>query len=294
MKINSIFAVTALVAASFAAPAMAQVTSVSQLRDVQPTEWSYSAISNLITRYSCIAGYPNGTFKPGNAATRAELAALISACLDNISQFYNEADASSAAALRAEFSRELASTNKRVSALEIAAARKAQGVGNYLGFGVLLNQQGVEGNNYNAERTIAGGTVQGRYSVKTFKNRNAVSVRPYVSFVGTPMGEIGSAGGIGISYDWSLAKSSSGVSKTNLYTGISYQVPFVNNTDANFQSAVGSKGQVIGVVGFESRITNSLVGFFDVKLPTTTASNSYGVTGGSYSPVLSAGIGVKF
>jgi hypothetical protein len=294
MFIRSLIVATTVAATATVSPAVAQVTSVTQLSDVSPSSWSYQAISNLISRYGCIAGYPSGVFKPNQDATRAELAALVSSCLDNITQFYTEADAKLASALRTEFSRELASTNSRVSRLELAAARKAEGVNNYVGAGVLLNQQGVEGNSYSATRTIAGGTVQGRYAVKTFSNQNAISVRPYVNFVGTPAGEIGSAGGLGISYDWSLARASSGVSRANIYTGVAYQIPFVNNTDANFQSAVGSKGQVVGVVGLEGRLTNSLVGFVDVKLPTTNASNSYGVTGGSYSPVLTTGLGIKF
>lgn len=293
MMIRSLIA-AATVAATAAAPVMAQVTSVGQLSDVQPTEWSYQAISNLISRYGCVAGYPNGTFKPGQPATRSELAALTNACLDNITQFYTEADARTAAALRAEFSREIAATNSRVSALELAAAQKAQGVGNYLGAGVLLNQQGVDGNGYEAERTIVGGTVQGRYAVRTFSNQNAVSVRPYVNFVGTPAGEIGAGGGALLSYDWSISKASSGVSRANIYTGVGYQIPFVNNTDANFQSAVGDRGQVVFALGLEGRLTNSLVGFVDAKFPTTTAANAYGATNGTYSPVLTAGLGFKF
>ncbi|MEY4332403.1 MAG: Synechococcus phage, partial [Bacteroidota bacterium] len=205
-----------------------------------------------------------------------------------------EADARTAAALRAEFARELGATNARVTALEVAAAQKAQGVGNYLGAGVLLNKQGVDGNSYTADRTILGATVQGRYAVKTFSNQNAVSVRPYVNFVGTPAGQIGSGGGAMLTYDWSLARASSGVSKANLYLGAGYQIPFVNNTDANFQSAVGERGQVAFVVGGETRLTNSLVGFADVKFPTTNAANSYGVTGGTYSPVFTIGAGFKF
>ncbi|NBV99366.1 MAG: S-layer homology domain-containing protein [Proteobacteria bacterium] len=292
MVLNKIALAAAAVIST--APAMAQVTSVTQLRDVQPTEWSYQAISNLITNYGCIAGYPSGVFKPGQAATRAELAALTNACLDNITQFYTEADARTAAALRAEFSREIAATNSRVSALELAAARKSQGVGNYLGAAVLLNQQGVEGNGYDATRTIAGATIQGRYAVKTFANQNAVSVRPYVNFVGDPTGQIGAGGGTLLTYDWSLARASSGVSRLNLYTGVGYQVPFVNNTLSNFQSAVGEKGQAVFAVGAESRLTSTLTAFADVKFPTTNAANSYGVEDGSYSPVYSLGLGFKF
>lgn len=294
MKINSILAATALVAASFAAPAMAQVTSVSQFTDVSPTQWSYQAISNLITRYGCVAGYPDRTFRPGQPATRAELAALTNACLDSITEFYTEADARTASALRAEFSCEIAATNTRVTALELATARKAQGVGNYLGAGVLLNRQGVAGNGYEETRGVLGGTLQARYAVKTFSNQNAVSVRPYVSFVGTPAGEIGAGGGALVSYDWTLARAASGVSKANLYLGAGYQIPFVNNTEANFQSAVGAKGQAVFAVGLEGRLTNSLVGFVDAKFPTTTAANSYGATNGTYSPVAVVGLGFKF
>lgn len=284
------FIAAGVAAATVAAPAMAQVTSVSQLRDVQPTEWSYQAISNLISRYGCVAGYPNGTFQPGQPATRAELAALTNACLDRITEYQTEADAKLAAALRAEF----ASVNSRVSALEVAAAQKAQGVGNYLGAGVLINKQGVAGNGYNENRTVSGGTLQARYAVKNFSNQNAVAVRPYTNFVGTPAGQIGAAGGALVSYDWSLARATSGVSKANLYAGVGYQVPFVNNTAANFQSAVGEKGQVVLALGLEGRLTNSLIGFADLKFPTTNAANSYGATNGTYSPVFTTGLGFKF
>lgn len=292
MIIQKTFIAT-VAAASLAAPAMAQVTSVSQLRDVQPTEWSYQAISNLVSRYGCVAGFPNGTFQPGQPATRAQLATLTSACLDRISEFQTAADAALAAALRAQFSKEIAATNTRVSALEVAAAQKAQGVGNYLGVGVLLDKQGINGNGYTANRTVSGATIQGRYAVKTFSNQNAVSVRPYANLVGTPAGQIGAGGGALVSYDWSISRKA-GVSRANIYTGVGYQIPFVNNTAANFQSAVGSRGEAVFVIGLEGRLTNSLVGFADVKLPTTNAANSYGVSGGTYSPVFTTGIGFKF
>jgi len=232
MMIRS-FIAAGVAAASMAAPAMAQVTSVKQLSDVQPTQWSYQAITNLVERYGCVAGYPNGTFQPGQPATRAELAALTNACLDRISEFYSAADAALAAALRAEFAKEIGATNARVSALELAAAQKAQGVGNYLGAGVLLNKQGTAGNGYTENRTISGATIQGRYAVKTFSNQNAVAVRPYTNLVGTPAGQIGAGGGALLSYDWSLARAASGVSKANIYTGVGYQIPFANNTATN-------------------------------------------------------------
>jgi hypothetical protein len=272
---------------------MAQVTSVTQLKDVQPTDWSYQAISNLISRYGCVAGYPNGTFEPGQPASRAELAALTSACLDRISEYQSAADAALASALRAQFAKEIGATNARVGALEVAAAQKAQGVGNYLGLGVLLNKQGVDGGGYTSDRTISGATLQARYAMKTFKNQNAVSVRPYLNAVAGPNSNIGTAGGAMLSYDWSIARKA-GVSAANIYAGAGYQVPFANDTQANFQSAVGDRGQVVLALGVEGRITNSLVGFADLKFPTTNAGNSYGVTNATYSPVFTTGVGFKF
>lgn len=269
------------VVATTVSPAMA-----APLTDVQFNDWAYQAIVNLNTKYGCLVGFPDGTFRGGEPATRNQMAALVNHCLDNITAFQNAEDAKLAAALRA--------TNSRVSALETAAAQKAEGVGNYIGAGVLLNQQGIAGNGYDAERTISGGTVQARYAAKTFSNQNAISVRPYANFVGTPAGEIGAGGGALLSYDWSISRAKFGVSRANIYTGVGYQIPFVSNTAANFQSAVGEKGQVVLALGVEGRLTNSLVGFADLKFPTTTAANSYGVTGGTYSPVFTTGLGFKF
>lgn len=294
MTFKNIIVVGVVAATSFAAPVMAQVTSVSQLKDVQPTDWSYQALSNLVSRYGCVAGFPDGTFRSGQPATRAQLAALTNACLDRISEYQSAADAALAAALRAQFAKEIAATNTRVSALEVAAAQKSQGVGNYLGAGVLLNQQGTAGNGYGAQRTVSGATIQARYVVKNFTNLNAVSVRPYANFVGTPAGQVGAGGGALVSYDWSISRAKSGVSRANIYTGVGYQIPFVNNTAANYQSAVGNRGQVVLALGLEGRLTNSLVGFADLKFPTTNAANSYGATNGTYSPVFTTGLGFKF
>jgi hypothetical protein len=285
MNFKSIFA-SAVVVSAMTAPAMAQVTSVSQLRDVQPTDWSYQAVSNLVSRYGCVAGFPNGTFQPGQPATRAQLAALTSACLDRISEYQTAADAALAAALRAQFSKEIAATNTRVGALEVAATQKAQGVGNYLGLGVLLNSVGTGGSPNN---TVSGGTLQARYAVKNYSNNNAVSVRPYINAVAGPNSQIGAGGGVTATYDFAIARKA-GVSAANIYTGVGYQVPFVNNTQANAQNAVGlSNGQAVFVLGAEGRITNSLVGFADLKFPTNTSANS-----GSYSPVFTTGLGFKF
>jgi hypothetical protein len=288
--IKSILA-TGVAASTLVAPAMAQVTSVSQLKDVQPTDWSYQAISNLVSRYGCVAGYPDGTFKPGEAASRAELAALVSACIDRISEYQNADDARIAAALK-EQAAKWNGTQAQVAKIQAGIDAKNNGVGNYLGAGVLLNKQGVNGNGYTENRTISGGVIQGRYGV-TNALGGELSVRPFVNFAGSPAGQIGAAGGALASYDYTIAKRG-GVSAANVYAGVGYQVPFTNNTLSNYQSAIGEKGQVVLALGLEGRITNSLVGFADLKFPTTNASNSYGATGGTYSPVFSTGLGFKF
>ncbi|MEI8251667.1 MAG: iron uptake porin, partial [Synechococcus sp. ELA057] len=97
----------------YAASSQDQVTSITQFSDVRPTDWAYQALSNLISRYGCVAGYPNGTFKGGQAMTRYEAAALLNACLDRISDTTDELKR-----LVAEFSKELAVLRGRVDGLE--------------------------------------------------------------------------------------------------------------------------------------------------------------------------------
>ena len=63
-----------------------QVTSVSQLSDVQPTDWAFGALQSLVERYGCIAGYPNGTFRGNRAMTRYEFAAGLNACLNRVQE----------------------------------------------------------------------------------------------------------------------------------------------------------------------------------------------------------------
>ncbi|MGQ9865101.1 MAG: S-layer homology domain-containing protein, partial [Pseudanabaenaceae cyanobacterium] len=43
---------------------LAQVTSVSQLSDVRPTDWAFTALQSLVERYGCIAGYQERMFQP--------------------------------------------------------------------------------------------------------------------------------------------------------------------------------------------------------------------------------------
>jgi hypothetical protein len=103
-----------------------QVTSVSQLSDVQPTDWAFQALQSLVERYGCIAGYPDGTYKGNRALTRYEFAAGVNACLERINELINAStaelvtreDLATLQRLMEEFAAELASLRGRVTALE--------------------------------------------------------------------------------------------------------------------------------------------------------------------------------
>jgi hypothetical protein len=90
-----------------------QVTSITQFSDVYPTDWAYQALSNLIERYGCVAGYPNGTYRGQRAMTRFEAAALLNACLDRVTEVTDELKR-----LIKEFEKELAILKGRVDGLE--------------------------------------------------------------------------------------------------------------------------------------------------------------------------------
>ena len=108
------------------ATSMNQVTSVSQLSDVRPTDWAYQALQSLVERYGCIAGYPDGTYRGNRALTRYEFAAGLNACLDQVTKligslpanFVTPEDLAVLQRLQEEFAAELASLRGRVDALE--------------------------------------------------------------------------------------------------------------------------------------------------------------------------------
>ena len=93
-----------------------QVTSISQFSDLRPTDWAYQALTNLVEKYGCVAGYPNGTVRGGQAMRRFEAAALLNACLDRVTEVTDTLKR-----LMAEFAQELAVLKGRVDGLEAKA-----------------------------------------------------------------------------------------------------------------------------------------------------------------------------
>ena len=101
-----------------------QVTSVSQLRDVSPTDWAYEALRSLVERYGCIVGYPDRTFRGNRALSRYEFAAGLNACMQQMerliaaSEAVLKEDIEKLQRLMKEFEAELAALGARVDNLE--------------------------------------------------------------------------------------------------------------------------------------------------------------------------------
>ena len=109
---------------------MTQVTSVSQLSDVQPTDWAFTALQSLVERYGCIAGYPNRTYSGNRALSRYEFAAGLNACLDRLSELIasstadlvTQEDLATLQRLQTEYATELTTLRGRVDSLEARTA----------------------------------------------------------------------------------------------------------------------------------------------------------------------------
>ncbi len=110
---------------------LAQVTSVSQLSDVKPTDWAFQALQSLVEKYGCLVGYPDRTFRGKRALTRYEFAAGLNACMDRMSELLAAATADlvkkedlvALQKMQEEFAAELATLRGRVDVLEAKTAQ---------------------------------------------------------------------------------------------------------------------------------------------------------------------------
>ncbi|MBE9118913.1 carbohydrate porin [Lusitaniella coriacea LEGE 07157] len=106
------------------------VEGASKFRDVSPSDWAYQALNDLIIRYDCLVGYPDGTFRGNRALSRYEFAAGLNACLNQIERliaaatadFVTREDLETLRRLMQEFETELASLGTRVDSLEARTA----------------------------------------------------------------------------------------------------------------------------------------------------------------------------
>jgi hypothetical protein len=103
---------------------MDQLSNVSQLRDVAPTDWAYEALRTLVERYGCIVGYPDLTYRGSRALSRSEFAAGLNACLNSMERILQEKnkvleeDIAALRRLSQEFEQELTLLKTKVDNLE--------------------------------------------------------------------------------------------------------------------------------------------------------------------------------
>jgi hypothetical protein len=101
-----------------------QVTDISQLRDVSPTDWAYEALRSLVDRYGCIAGFPDRTYRGSQPLTRYEFAAGLNSCLNQIERLIAASEAvtgddlATIEKLTQEFAAEIATLGGKIDNLE--------------------------------------------------------------------------------------------------------------------------------------------------------------------------------
>ncbi|MBD1877069.1 carbohydrate porin [Nodosilinea sp. FACHB-131] len=107
---------------------LAQITSVSELTDVLPSDWAFQALQSLVDGYGCLQGYPDRTFRGQRSMTRFEFTAALNSCLDVITALMTQVsieadDLSIIRRLQEEFfPDDLAILRGRIDALEAETA----------------------------------------------------------------------------------------------------------------------------------------------------------------------------
>jgi hypothetical protein len=106
-----------------------QLTSVSQLRDIQTNDWAFAALKNLAENYGCLQGYPQHIFAGDQPMTRYEFAAALKQCSDSLTiliedtkKAVNAEDLLQLQRLQADFATELPAINSSISKLENSLA----------------------------------------------------------------------------------------------------------------------------------------------------------------------------
>ncbi|MEM8638082.1 MAG: iron uptake porin [Cyanobacteria bacterium P01_G01_bin.54] len=106
-------------------PEFGQGVGAAQFSDVSPSDWAYQALDDLVRRYDCLKGYPNGSFQGSRALSRYEFAAGLNACFQVIERLIAElggdvdpTDLNSVRRLGEDFAAELGVLGSRVDGLE--------------------------------------------------------------------------------------------------------------------------------------------------------------------------------
>ncbi|MBK1990101.1 iron uptake porin [Sphaerospermopsis aphanizomenoides BCCUSP55] len=263
---------------------ISQVTSVSQLSDVQPTDWAFQALQSLVERYGCIAGYPNGTYRGNRAMTRYEFAAGLNACLDRVNELIATAtadlvtkqDLATLQKLREEFAAELATLRGRVDALEARAAEleanQFSTTSKLQGQVVAVFSDVFAGNNATNESTTLGARARIEF-VSSFTGKDTLFTRIESNNIGTP--PVGTNEG-------NLFFKGDGTGTTNAFLGtLWYKFP------------IGQKTQAIAIAtGGAADDLTSTVNIFDGD-GAFGALSTFGTRNPIYNQIGGAGLGVN-
>jgi len=159
---------------------LGQITNISQLTDVKPSDWAYQSLRDLVERYGCIAGYPDNLFRGNRSLSRYEFAAGVNACLKQIETLLGDTskaatrqDLEAVRKLVEEFQVELAALNTKVDNLE----KRTQ---------FLEQHQFSTTTKLNAEAIVAfsdvvGGTNRAVTSLPTTQTKTALGLEPIMT-----------------------------------------------------------------------------------------------------------------
>ncbi|WP_229546063.1 iron uptake porin [Nostoc sp. CHAB 5836] len=105
---------------------LTKINSVSELAEIQPTDWAFQSLKSLIARYGVVAGDPDGKFGGNQPLTRYEFAASLAATMNQIDELINtqtanqvnQEDFENLKRLQADFSEELKILQARLDNVE--------------------------------------------------------------------------------------------------------------------------------------------------------------------------------
>ncbi len=170
---------------------VAQVSSVSELTDVDPNQWAFQALKSLVERYGCIEGYPSKKYLGNRPLSRYEFAAGLNACLDKVgeqiaaatSNLATKDDLAAVQRLQEEFKTELTALKGRADALEAKTKElEAQQFSTTVkldGSAVFAVQGGSAGGNVEQGSAVGGNGVvtPGSSANTTFIGRTSLNLR---------------------------------------------------------------------------------------------------------------------
>ncbi|WP_218082859.1 iron uptake porin [Anthocerotibacter panamensis] len=279
--------------------AISQVSSVSELTDVDPNGFAFQALKSLVERYGCIEGYPSKVYLGNKALTRYEFAAGLNACLEKVNELIaagtadkiTKDDLASIQRLQEEFKAELATLRGRVDALEAKAKElesqqfstttKLDGsvVFNVIGGGASAS---ILANPFSSPAVRTGGNVTpGNAGNTVFTARTTLNFRSSFTgkdelrirvrgFTGQDFSGVFSAGtGVGTLFNSGTNPNTNGISTAN-FDKVYYTTPLTDN----FRIWIGPRIQTIDIID-----TNSFAGGDDVSTFATILN--------SFSPLIS-------